>query len=125
MVLNFEEVPEFQKDVKRLKKSWRSIPSDIERVKLVIERLYVPAGNVDMKEFREQLFATRRATVLTSSESYEVIKMRLDCASLGNDKKTRLVFVAIKTAHTIYLIELYAKNAKEQNDSKRVKKYVP
>lgn len=123
-MLNFDETPEFQKDIKRLKKRWRSIPSDINKVKLVIERLYVPLEGVDMKEFRELMFATPRAEILTSTVKCEVVKMRLDCASLGNDKKTRLVFVAVKAADTIHLLELYAKNDKPREDPKRIKKYL-
>ena len=122
-MLNFDETPEFQKDVKRLKKSWRSIPSDIERAKLAITPLYVPVEDVDMNELREQFFATPRATRLQMTETYEVVKMRLDCASLGNDKKTRLVFVMVKTADTIHLVELYAKSEKDREDSARIKKY--
>lgn len=123
-MLNFDEAPEFQKDVKRLRKSWRSIPNDIERVKLVIRRLYVPVDGVDIKEFRELFFATPRATIVSSSESYEIVKMRLDCASLGNDKKTRLVFVAVKTQDTICFVELYAKNEKSREDSARIRRYI-
>lgn len=123
-MLNFDEVPEFQRDVKQLKKLWRSIPSDIEKVKSVIERLYVPLEGIDIKDFRDQFFGTRRATILTSTDKYEVVKMRLDCASLGNDKKTRLVFIAACNATGVELIQLYAKNSNEREDAKRLKKYL-
>lgn len=124
MALNFDEAPEFQKDVKILKKSWRSIPSDIENAKLVIARLYVPIKGVDMDEFRNGIFSSTRATILHSSDTGEVVKMRLDCKSLGDDKKTRLIFIAIWTENTIKLIELYAKNSNEREDMRRIKKYL-
>lgn len=123
-MLSFDETAEFQKDVKALKKKWRSIPADIESAKLVIEKLYVPVKDVNIDEFRKQFFATRRAAVLRSGDGHEVIKMRLDCKSLGNDKKTRLVFVMARTDSTVTLIELYAKNDKETHDSGRLKRYL-
>lgn len=122
-MLNFDEVPEFQRDVKQLKKKWRSIPIDIDKVKLVIERLYVPIKDVDLQEFREQFFSTKRATILIQAEGYEVIKMRFDCSSLGNDKKTRLIFIAICTENRVNLVELFAKNSNEREDTRRIKKY--
>lgn len=123
-MLSFDEVPEFQKDVKNLKKSWRSIPSDIEKAKLVIARLYVPIKGVDMEEFRNGFFSSTRATILHASDTHEVVKMRIDCKSLGNDKKTRLIFIAIRTQDTIKLIELFAKNSNEREDARRIKKYL-
>lgn len=123
-MLNFDETPEFLKDVKKLKKSWRSIPNDIKNAKLAITPLYVPIADVDTKDFRDNFFGTKRAAILESTEEYEVVKMRLDCASLGSDKKTRLVFVMIRTADTIRLVELYAKNTNEREDTRRWKKYL-
>lgn len=123
-MLNFDEVPEFQKDVKYLKKNWRSIPNDIEKVKLVITPLYVEIEGVNIKELREQFFATKRATILQVGDGFEVVKMRLDCASLGNDKKTRLVFVAMIRDNQVKFIELYAKNSNEREDKARIKRYI-
>ena len=123
-MLNFDEAPEFQKDVKILKKSWRSIPDDIEKAKLVIARLYMPIKGVDMDEFRNGFFASSRATVLHTRDGREVVKMRLDCKSLGNDKKNRLVFVAIQDGSVVTLVELYAKNDKDNHDESRIRKYL-
>lgn len=125
-MLNFDEVPEFQKDLKTLKKKWRSLPSDVEDVKTQIEALYgtILAGDA-LKEFREGFFGTSRATILIQAEDYDVVKMRLDCASLGGDKKTRLVFIAIIKQNRVSFIELYAKNSTEHEDPKRIKRYLP
>lgn len=125
MVLKFDATPEFQKDVKKLAKKWRSIPDDIEQAKRAITPLYTPIDGVDIKDFRDSFFATSRATILTSTETYEIVKMRLDCMSLGSDKKTRLVFIMIRTDDTIQFVELYAKNANEQHDQRRLKEYIP
>jgi len=125
MVLNFDETPEFQKDIKALAKKWRSIPGDLERAKLAITPLYVPVKEVDIAELRNAFFSTNRATIIKAGDGYEVVKMRFDCASLGNDKKTRLVFIAIVDDRTVRFIELYAKSGKEREDTKRLNRYLP
>lgn len=125
-MLNFDEVPEFAKDLKALKKKWRSLPSDIDDAKLQIEALYgtILQGEA-LKEFREGFFGTKRATILQTGDGYEVVKMRLDCASLGTDKKTRLVFVAVIAKNTVRLVELFAKNANEREAARRLRRYLP
>ena len=125
MVLNFDETPEFQRDIKALTKRWRSIPSDLERAKLAITPLYVPVKEVDIAELRSAFFSTNRATILRAGDGYEVVKMRFDCTSLGNDKRTRLVFIALVENSTIRFIELYAKSGKEREDIKRINKFIP
>ena len=125
-MLNFDEVPEFAKDLKALKKKWRSLPSDVDDAKLQIEALYgtILQGEA-LKEFREGFFGTKRATILQTGDGYEVVKMRLDCASLGTDKKTRLVFVAVITENTVRLVELFAKSTNEREDARRLRRYLP
>ena len=124
--MNFDEVPEFAKDLKALKKKWRSLPSDVDDAKLQIEALYgtILQGEA-LKEFREGFFGTKRATILQTGDGYEVVKMRLDCASLGTDKKTRLVFVAVITENTVRLVELFAKSTNEREDARRLRRYLP
>ena len=119
-MLSFEQTPEFTKDLKALTKSWRSLPTDIVAAKAALEVVY-DSGN---EEVYRQFFAALKATVITKHGDAEAVKMRLDCKSLGNDKKTRLVFVAVKTKNTIYLVELYAKNEKDREDQSRIKKYM-
>lgn len=123
-MLNFEQSPEFAKDIKVLTKRWRSIPNDLQNAKRAITPLYVPIPDVDIKELRDSFFATKRAAIVVSGEDFEVVKMRFDCTALGNDKKTRLVFVAFVKSNTVTFVEMYAKNDKEREDPKRYKKYL-
>lgn len=123
--MNFSETPEFQKDVKRLAKRWRSIPGDIDASKVHIVPLYEELDKgVSVALYRQAFFSGKRAKILTSSESCEVVKMRLDCESLGTNSKTRLVFVAVKTEGAIRFVELYAKNEKTREDPARYRKYM-
>jgi len=123
--MNFSETPEFKKEVKKLAKRWRSIPEDIEAVKMYILPLYEQlTADVDVTEYRREFFAGRKAAILKTNDSAEVIKMRLDVASIGRNDKVRIIFVAIRTTETITFIELYAKNDKDREDEKRIKKYI-
>ena len=123
--MNFDFAPECTKDIKRLAKKWRSIPSDIEAVKQYIVPLYVDLpGETSVEQYLHDFFATNRATILEQGDGYEVVKMRLDCAMLGNDKKTRLIFVAVIEKELVRFIELYAKNTNEREDAKRIKRYL-
>ena len=123
--MNFSEAPEFKKEAKKLAKRWRSIPEDIEAAKLYILPLYEQlAADVVIVEYRREFFAGRKAAILKTSDSAEVIKMRLDVASAGRNDTVRIIFVAIKTTDTITFIELYAKSDKDREDKQRIKEYM-
>lgn len=123
--MNFNETPEFTKDVKRLAKRWRSIPTDIKAAKQYILPLYEQlADDVDMAEYRREFFAGKTATILHTNSDVEIAKMRLDIADLGRSHTVRIVFVAVKQRRMITFVELYAKNDKEREDQTRIKKYL-
>ena len=126
--MNFDEVPEFQKDIRALKKRVRTITSDIERVKLRIEALYIVGDGMTVNEhaeFREQFFASKKATVLPGSiDGVEIIKMRLDTDTDQFRTKLRLVFVAIRQGNQIRFIEIYSKSDKPREDSRRIERYL-
>ncbi len=120
--MNFKQTPEFQKDLKRLSKKWRSIEADIEYAKPRIESLYTDSD--DIEEYRAAFFGGKRGVILHQLGASEVIKMRLDVAALGRNDKVRIIFIAVRSKDTITFIELYAKNDKEQQDQRRIKKYL-
>ena len=121
--MNFEQTNEFKKDLKKLQKKWRSLPQDIVAAELQISALY--SDDVDAAEYRAAFFNGKRATILQVLENgTEVVKMRLDVESLGTSSKLRVVFIAIVTTKSILLVELYAKNDKENLDKSRIKKYL-
>ena len=122
--MNFEQVPEFQKDLKRLSKKWRSLPQDIKAAERDILPLYVEQEGIDINRLREAFFGGFKATLLTTTPRAEVVKMRLDVADLGSSDKARIIFVAVKSENTITFIELKKKNEKPREDPKRIKKYL-
>jgi hypothetical protein len=120
--MNFDQTPEFKKELKKLQKKWRSLPQDITDAELQITDLYTDTdGNV---EYRSAFFNGRRATILQLlDDGREVVKMRLDVQSLGTSDKVRIVFIAIVTSNSILFVELFAKNEKPREDLMRIKKY--
>lgn len=123
--MNFEFSAEFQKDLKRFKKKWRSLANDIEYVKPRIESLYIEREDIDLIQYRADFFAGKTAAILhTLQHDVEIVKMRLDVESLGTSNKVRVVFVAVRSANTVTFIELYAKNEKDREDPERIKKYL-
>jgi hypothetical protein len=122
--MNFKELPEFNREVKKLSRKWRSIPDDLELVKRVIPLFYPLGDERDASRFRDAYFATRKATALKQGEMYEVVKMRLDCKSPGAGNKLRLVFTYVYVQDTVTFIELYAKNDKSREDKSRINEFI-
>ncbi len=122
----YNESPQFKKDVKRLSKKWRSIPNDIAAAKLHITPLYEQLDkNVSLDLYRQAFFSGKRAAILAVADESdtEVIKMRLDCETLGTNSKTRLIFVAVRSQQTVTFVELYAKNEKPREDPDRYRSF--
>lgn len=117
--MKFEQAPEFQKELKKLSKKWRSLPKDLENAQKVISLIY------NNQAFRNNFLKSKKATILTKTEDKEVIKMRLDCSNLGSNKRTRIIFISLKLENKVNLIELYAENSnKTREDQKRINKYL-
>lgn len=122
--MNFNESPEFKKDIKALSKKVRTIKSDLMPVYALIEQLYVPGGDERLKKYRSLFFDGKRATILHQSQTHEVIKMRLDTETRSMSGKLRLVFIAVISDGAVTFIELYAKNVKNREDQQRIQKYL-
>lgn len=123
--MNFDQTPEFKKELKHFAKKWRSLPLDIVAVQRDIVPLYIQRDGVDLQVLRKGFFSGKRATILrTMDDGREVIKMRLDVESLESSDKVRIVFVAVKTDANIVFIELFAKNEKPRENQKRIDNYL-
>lgn len=122
--MNFDQTPQFKKDLKYLSKRWKSLPNDIKVAERDITPLYVEQEGVDIKKLREGVFNNKRAALLHATNDYEVVKMRLDVAYIKNSDKARIVFVVVKTKSSVIFIELYAKNDKDREDTSRYKGYI-
>lgn len=125
--MNFDDAPEFAKDVKALGKRVKTLKSDIKRALPKLESLYIkPEALSDEQwvDYKKNFFDNKRATKLSGySPQYEVIKIRLDTDTLQYKDKLRLVGVAIVNGDKITLVEVYSKNDKSREDARRIKKY--
>lgn len=122
--MNFSACPEFQKELKKFSKKWRTLDEDLEDAKVQITSLYVDDDKKSLAEYRDAFFDNKRATIITkNNDGGEVVKMRLDCAALGNKDIIRLIFIYIKYDDEVKFIELYAKNEKSREDLARIRKY--
>ncbi len=126
--MNFDETPEFIKDVKALNKRVPTLESDLARAKVRVESLYVLGDDMteaELVEFRAQFFSGKVATILPGSTlEIEVVKVRLDSDTDQYRNKLRLVFTALKMGNQILLVEVFSKNDKNREDISRIKKYM-
>lgn len=120
--MNFEYAPEFQKEVKKLQKKWRSLPDDLKAAQNQITSIYEQAEA--QEEFRTAFFNGKRAAVLYENEHIEAVKMRLDVESIATNSKVRILFIAVKDGDTVTFIEMYAKNDKSTHNQKRLNRYM-
>lgn len=126
--MNFNDAPEFKKDVKTLGKRVKTLKSDIKRALPKLESLYVkPEGLTDEQwtDYKKNFFDNKRAAKLKGyPDGFDVIKLRVDTDTLQYKDKLRLVCVVVVSGKEIILVELYSKNDKKREDGKRVSKYV-
>jgi len=120
--MHFDQTPEFQKDLKRLSKKWRSLPLDIEDAQLIISDVYTEGDHHELVQ--QKFFDGKRAAKITVKNDIEVVKMRLDVATLGTNNKVRVIFVAAITKRQVTFIELFAKNDKDREDISRIRRYL-
>lgn len=126
--MNFDETPEFKKDVKAFGKRVPTLKNDVERVKPKLEALYVKPEGLDEEqwvEYKNNFFDNKRATKLKGyPPGLDVIKLRLDTDTLQYSGKLRLVCVMVVDANDMRLVEIYSKNDKVRENSARIKKYL-
>ena len=106
---NFDELPEFQKELKRLSKKYRTLDDDFEKFKKVL--LVAPTGSGS------------NFVIIHSSLNTKMVKARLACRAL-RDRSLRIIYVHFERERRIEFIELYFKGDKENEDRARIKEYL-
>ena len=121
--INYNKIPEFERDFKRLGKRFKTLDKDFELMKrMLLETHYLegqpvsPRALVDIEGF--------------CGENYKSKKVRrFTCASLkgkGGNSGIRVIFVYEKTedTHKITFVEIYFKGEKENEDRERLAKFL-
>lgn len=111
--MTFDDLPEFEKDLKKLLKKYRSLNDDLATVKKVLR--------VEAKERPPFSFRIEGLGIETC-----VIKVKkIACKSLkgrGVNSGLRLIYAHFEDEQRITFIELYHKNDKENEDRERILK---
>jgi mRNA-degrading endonuclease RelE of RelBE toxin-antitoxin system len=111
--MTFEELDEFNKDLKKLLKKFRSLNDDLETVKKVLK--------VEPGEHPPFSFRIDNLGIITC-----VIKVKkIACKSLkgkGVNSGLRLIYAHFENENRIVFVELYHKSEKENEDRQRILK---
>lgn len=109
MTMNFDELPEFQKELKRLVKKYKSLREDLQEFCNVVSA--VPRGN------------SKHFNVITQNEVFCIVKARLFCRYLKGSS-LRIVYSYFEQEQRIEFIELYFKDDRENEDRDRIREYL-
>ena len=113
IMINFEELPEFQKDLKRLLKKYRTLINDLEPVRKDI------GDDPDARppfSFRIEGLGISTCVIKMKKIASNSFKGR------GVNSGFRLIYAYYKKEGRIVLVELYHKNEKENEDRERILK---
>ena len=111
-------LPEFEKDVKKLRKRFRTLDGDIDNL---IKSALVP--------FHKQGSDYGGIVVISDLgiEEPKIYKVRkFTCRALkgqGNQTGIRIIYAYLKDEDRIEFVEIYFKGDKDNEDRKRIKKY--
>lgn len=109
MMMNFDELPEFQKERKRLARKYRSLSEDLQEFQNVVS--VVPLGN------------SKHFAVIAQNETVRIVKARLFCRYLKGSS-LRVIYSYFEQKQRIEFIEIYYKGNQENEDRERVRAYV-
>lgn len=107
--MNFNELPEFRKELKRLGKKYKSLPDDLQEFCSIVSA--VPLGN------------SKHFNIITKTEVLHIVKARLFCRYLKGSS-LRIVYSYFDQEPRIEFIELYFKGDRVNEDRERIKKYL-
>mgnify|MGYP001567013272 CR=1 FL=1 len=109
-MMNFDKIPEFEKEFKRLFKKHKTLDDDFEKFRKVL--LAAPTG------------VGKNFTIIHSSSKIKLIKAHLACRALRNNHLLRVIYSYLEQEKYIEFIEIYFKGEKENEDRERIKEYL-
>ena len=111
MKINIEELPEFQKDLKRLLKKYRTLDSDLETVR---KDLNDEPDASPPYSFRIENLGITTCIIKIKKIASNSFKGK------GVNSGFRLIYAYFEQDERIVFVELYHKNEKENEDRKRI-----
>ena len=107
--MNFNELPEFSKEFKKLSKKYKTLEIDLKVFKKDIVE-------VDLSE-------NKNFAILHKNNQLFIVKSRFFCRYLRG-RTLRLIYAYYQEENLIEFIEIYFKGNKENEDRERIKKYL-
>ncbi len=116
--ITYETTSEFDRDLKKLCKKYKSLPEDIEVLKRAAIELYHLQGLDNNAIFPIPGFCSESATSCK-------VKKFASKSFKGKGAKTglRLIYIYIPKELKIVFVEIYHKNVKENEDKERLQEY--
>jgi hypothetical protein len=108
--MNFEQVTEFTKELKRLQKKYKSLPEDLSLFKKILT--VNPHGN-------NKHFALITERIDNLGNKISIYKSRFFCTYLKN-QSLRIIYAYDEQNSTIHFLELYFKGEKVNEDRERI-----
>ncbi len=109
MKIDFDRLPELQKEFKRLAKKYKSLPEDLQEFCNVLSTVPLGTG----KHF----------AVVAQANNIYIVKSRFFCRYLKGSS-LRIVYAYFEGREKIEFIELYSKGDKEAENSERIRDYL-
>ena len=109
--IQFDELPEFKKDLKQLLKKFRTLNEDIEVVR---QDLNDEPGESPPFSFRIDNLGLETCVIKVKKIACKALKGR------GVNSGLRLIYAYFEKEEIIVFIELYHKNDKENEDRQRI-----
>ena len=106
---HFSQLPEFEKELSKLSKKYRSLEEDLKKLERLLIINPVGMGNNFITTHDEPLV--------------KIVKTRLACKSLRN-RSMRVIYAYHDDEVTFVYIELYFKGDKENEDRERIAQYL-
>jgi hypothetical protein len=105
----FIQLPEFERELKKLSKRYPTLESDIEDIKQIL--LASPTG------------FGKNFIIIKSLEHIKIVKVKIHCESLRS-RTIRLIYSYKPDKIEFMYIEVYFKGDKESEDRGRIDKYL-
>ena len=112
--MKFEELPEYQKDLKQLLKKYRTLKQDMEDLQKILE---VEPDEEPPFSFRINGLGITTCVIKVKKIACRALKGR------GVNSGLRLIYAWFEAEQRIVFAELFHKNEKENEDRERIIKY--
>ncbi|MCY3624815.1 MAG: hypothetical protein OXH71_03450 [Candidatus Dadabacteria bacterium] len=106
---NFNSLPEFRRELKKLSRKYGTLNDDLKLFKEVLSTSPIGFGN--------------NFTVIHSTKIIKIVKARMACRSLRN-RSLRIIYAYVEHEEKIEFIEIYYKGNKENENLGRIKGYL-